>query len=82
MDRCIEAVIGRLVTDEEFRASFVCDPHRTLGELLERGTYLTPGEIAALVAIEPSLWDRIADEIDPRLQKASLRPSPRRSDSR
>jgi hypothetical protein len=71
--RCIEVVIGRLVTDEEFRNTFLRDPHLALAELLERGTHLTQSEIAALVATDASLWTRVADEIDPRLQKASLR---------
>ena len=72
--RCIEMVIGRLVTDEEFRDTFLSDPHRALGELLERGTHLTHAEIAALIATERALWGRIAEQIDQRLQKASLKP--------
>ena len=48
--RCIEVVIGRLVTDEDFRQTFVRDPRTALAELLERGTHLTHAEIAALVA--------------------------------
>ena len=56
--RCIEMVIGRLVTDEEFRDTFLSDPHRALGELLERGTHLTHAEIAALIATESALWGR------------------------
>lgn len=71
--RNIEMVIGRLVTDEEFRATFLSDPHRALADLLERGTHLSHTEIAALVAIDSTLWDRVAEQIDPRLQKASLR---------
>jgi hypothetical protein len=72
--RYIEIVIGRLVTDEGFREMFLSDPHRALGDLLERGTQLSHAEISALVAIDRTLWERVADEIDPRLQKASLRP--------
>lgn len=71
--RCIEMVIGRLVTDEEFRDAFLTDPHRALGELLERGTHLTYAEIGALIATEPTLWGRVAEQIDQRLQKASLK---------
>ena len=71
--RCIEIVIGRLVTDEDFRSTFLSDPHRALGELLERGTHLSHAEIAALIAIDSALWERVAAEIDPRLQKASLK---------
>ena len=66
-------VIGRLVTDEEFRETFLSDPHRALGELLERGTHLTHAEIAALIATDPVLWGRVAEQIDQRLQKASLK---------
>jgi len=69
--RCIEMVIGRLMTDEDFRAKFLRDPQRTLGDLLEQGTMLSRSEIAALVAIDSTLWNRVADEMDERLQKAS-----------
>jgi hypothetical protein len=71
--RCIESVIGRLVTDEEFRTTFLADPHKALSELLERGTHLTHAEIAALIATDTDLWTHVAEQIDPRLQKASLK---------
>jgi hypothetical protein len=67
-------VIGRLLTDEEFRNTFLSDPHQALRDLLDRGTHLTHAEIAALVAIDSTLWTRVADQIDDRLQKASLKP--------
>jgi hypothetical protein len=72
--RSIEMVIGRLSTDEAFRQRFMDDPHLVLVELLETGTHLTHVEIAALIATDPTLWERVADAIDPRLQKASLKP--------
>ena len=71
--RSIEMVIGRLVTDEEFRETFLDDPHRALGDLLERGTPLTHAEIAALIATDAALWGQVAEQVDPRLQKASLK---------
>ena len=71
--RYIEVVIGRLVTDEDFRQTFVRDPHTALAELLARGTHLTHAEIAALVATDTRLWGRVAEQVDPRLQKASLK---------
>jgi hypothetical protein len=71
--RCIEMVIGRLVTDEEFRQTFLRDPHEALAELLERGTHLSHAEIAALIATDASLWERVAEDVDPRLQKVSLK---------
>lgn len=71
--RSIEMVIGRLVTDEEFRETFLADPHRALSDLLERGTHLTHAEISALVATDSALWEQVAEQVDPRLQKASLK---------
>jgi len=50
--RSIEIVIGRLLTDEEFRETFLTNPHQALAELLQRGTQLSHAEIAALVAID------------------------------
>ena len=67
--RNIEMVIGRLVTDNEFRETFLSDPHRALGKLLERGIHLTHIEIAALIATDSTLWERVAGELNPELQQ-------------
>ena len=71
--RNIEVVIGRLLTDEDFRQTFVRNPQRALVELLERGTLLSNAEIAALVGVDGAVWAQMAEQIDPRLQKASFR---------
>ena len=71
--RIIEMLIGRLIADEQFRAEFLDDPEKTLLDLCERGLELSKTEIAALVNTDPTRWARTADEIDPRLQKASLK---------
>jgi hypothetical protein len=71
--RSIEIVIGRLTTDEDFRREFLQNPERLLSALLERGADLTHVEMAALVATDSTLWDSVADRIDPRLQKVSLK---------
>ena len=71
--RSVEILIGRLVTDEEFRQRFRRDPQRAIDQLLERGLDLTPAEIGALMNTGSGLWDRVADELDPRLQKANLK---------
>jgi hypothetical protein len=76
----IELFIGRLATDEEFRRHFQADPGLAIQESIERGADLTRSEVAALVATDVSAFDRVAETLDPRLQKASLRsgthPSP------
>jgi hypothetical protein len=71
--RIVETVIGRLITDEEFRSEFMANPERTLLALRDIGLDLSRTEIAALVSTNPSIWQRTADVVDPRLQKASLK---------
>jgi hypothetical protein len=71
--RIIEMLIGRLITDEQFRAEFARDPQNTLLALCDRGLELSRTEVAALLNTDPAIWARTADAIDPRLQKASLR---------
>lgn len=71
--RTIETLIGRLITDEDFRTEFLKDPERVLTSLSERGAALSRVEIAAVLNTDPALWARMADAIDPRLQKASLK---------
>jgi hypothetical protein len=70
--RSIEVLIGRLLTDEAFRAAFLKNPSTALQIFREAGHELTPLEITALTAMPPALWNEVADEIDPRLQKANL----------
>ena len=72
MHRSIEILIGRLITDEDFRASFRRDPNAALANASVWGLDLTAGEVGALLDTDRSLWDRVAQEIDARLQKASL----------
>ena len=71
--RIVEMLIGRLITDEQFRAEFLDDPRKTLNDLREQGLELSRTEMAALMNTDPALWARTADAIDPRLQKASLK---------
>ncbi len=70
--RSIEILIGRLITDEAFRSAFHRNAPATLTRFMESGYELTPVEITALRATPADLWERVADRIDPRLQKASF----------
>jgi hypothetical protein len=70
--RIIEMLIGRLISDEQFREEFLRDPERTLLALCDRGLELSRTEIAALISTDPTLWGRAAAALDPRLQKVSL----------
>jgi hypothetical protein len=69
----VERVIGMLVTDEAIRHRFTRDPGATLRGLVESGVALNPCELEALVSIEPALLSRVANAIDPRLQKSDLK---------
>jgi hypothetical protein len=70
--RIIEMLIGRLVTDDQFRREFLAQPELTLLALADRGLELSRTEIDALLTTDATLWARTADALDPRLQKASL----------
>jgi hypothetical protein len=69
----VEVLIGRLATDEEFRARFAADRRSALEEFVATGHALTPAERSALEATDIRRCEQFADAIDPRLQKASLR---------
>jgi hypothetical protein len=70
-------LIGRLITDEQFRAEFLNDPEATLAGLSDRGLELTRTEVAALLNTDPALWVRTGEGIDPRLQKVSFKNEPK-----
>jgi hypothetical protein len=70
--RSIEIFIGRLITDEAFRAAFLDDPRRTLTRFAEAGYELTPVERAALLTTRVDLWIALSELLDPRLQKTAF----------
>ena len=72
IDVDVEIVIGRLLTDEAFRARFLAGPEATLQDLVDRGLELGRCEIAALVSTDRTLWAVAADTLDPRLQKIAV----------
>jgi hypothetical protein len=74
--RSVELTVGRLVTDEAFRRLFRGDAIAAFRQLAEEGLELSATERAALNATDPGLWDALADGVDPRLQKISLRTRP------
>jgi hypothetical protein len=71
--KTVQLLIGRLVTDEEYRLRFLSDPLGALNGLRDQGVELTRGEIAALVRTDRALWTDAAERIDPHLQQSSLR---------
>lgn len=68
----VECVIGRLVTDEGFRRHFARDPIGALATAIRSGHALTECESRALLALDSKRVARLAEAIDPRLQKVDL----------
>jgi hypothetical protein len=64
-----QLIIGRILTDEEFRDRVLANPVHMLSPLSEMGDDLARGEIEALTAIERRLWEVGTDWIDGRLQR-------------
>jgi len=71
--KTVQSIIGRLVTDEEYRLRFLDDPLGTLSELRDQGVELTRGEIEALARTDRTFWVDAAERIDRQLQRSSLR---------
>jgi hypothetical protein len=71
--KTVQSIIGRLITDEEYRLRFLNDPLGTLNELRDQGVELTGGEIEALARTDRTFWIDAAERIDRRLQRSSLR---------
>jgi len=77
--KSVEILIGKLASDEELRARFRRDRRAAIRSLEREGLELTTLEITSLIAAEAEAFERLADALDPRLQKASLKPAGRRS---
>src|SRR5437899_3701870 len=69
----IESVIGRLACDEEFRQRFAADRAAVLDELTRNGSRLNPVERRALLGIDSAAFGELAERLDPRIWKVSLR---------
>jgi len=70
--RTVQAIIGRILTDEAFRGHFIQQPAETLASLRGQGFELTALEMEALLATDTKGWDAMAKRIDPRLQGCRL----------
>ena len=73
--RTVELLVGRLVTDEDFRRDFLRDANEAIERLRAQGCDLTDAEVKALVETDKGRWPDLVERLDPRLHKASLRAS-------
>lgn len=70
--RVVELLIGRLITDEQFRKDFTRNPEALLLGLKDHGFDLSSTEVAALAGTDPAVWQRAAEQVDARLMKLVL----------
>ena len=78
----VERIMGRLLTDDEFRRRFAADADAALDEMRASGLELTPCELGALSRFDWKAAERCARAVDPRLLKADLLGGHRTSRSR
>lgn len=67
----LEIFIDVLIADEELRDSFLRNPMQTLRRAGEWGLPLSDSEVNALRTTEPAVWERVAEELNERLQEAA-----------
>jgi DNA-binding NarL/FixJ family response regulator len=67
----VQLVVGRLLTDEQFRQRFEQRRHECLLSVRDGGVDLDDDEMAALMDVDPAVWARMASRIDHRLQHGS-----------
>ena len=72
--KTVQLIVGRLLTDEEYRLKFLSDPTRALTMLRDQGVELTSAELDALIRTDRTLWSDAAARIDPDLQRSSWLP--------
>ena len=68
----VQLVIGKLVTDEEFRRRFESRAHESLATLCEEGIDLNDIEVAALLETDTRIWSTMANQIDGRLRPSHV----------
>lgn len=63
----VERVLGRLVTDAEFRTEFLMEPASVCRD---QGIDLTPVELAALLHVDEHALQMLAARLDPKIVRA------------
>ena len=65
--RVVESILGRLITDEEFREDFFRAPMEAC-RMNDWG--VTPAELSALIGLDPELLRGMAGSLDPKIVRA------------
>ena len=66
----VERILGRLLTDTEFRTAFLVQP---VDVSRDQGFDLTPVELAALSGVDERALRALAEQLDPKIVRAMTR---------
>lgn len=69
--RSIEAIVSRLLSNEDLRERFLSNPHRAMLDLIEHDTDLTQTEIRSLTALDAIFWQQLAEYLEPACLSAA-----------
>jgi hypothetical protein len=70
--RCVELLLGKILTDEDFRRSFFPVQASSFEMAAARGLELTPVERSALSTLRLRRFDFIAQTLDPRISRSGV----------
>ena len=69
--RDVEKLLGKILTDDEFRQSFFPVGRRSFEFAAEYGLELTPIERSALSSLKSRAFECLARSLDPRISRSS-----------
>ena len=78
----VELVIGRLVTDADFRRLFERDPNAALELLRDGGIELNRVERQELLSLDTEAFEVLVTTVSPRLQRAGFKSDPAEDEGR
>ncbi len=70
--RCVEMLLGKILTDEDFRRSFFPVQASSFEVAAAHGLELTPVERSALFTLRLRRFDFIAQTLDPRISRSGI----------
>jgi hypothetical protein len=70
--KCVELLLGRILTDEDFRRSFFPVRAYSFEIAAAHGLELTAVECNALSGLQPRRFDFIAETLDPRISRSRV----------
>lgn len=70
--RCVEMLLGKILTDEDFRRSFFPVQPSSFEMAAARGFELTPVERSALSTLRPRQFELLARQLDSRISRSAV----------